>query len=304
VNVPLYLLCPLFGAAIYALSSLFLKRALSDGVSVWQTVHVSNLMIGAVTLPLFFMQRGAVDWGKIYEPLMVGACFFLGGVATSLAVRHGDVSLVTPLMGTKVVFVALGTMAMLGEKLPPLLIVAAGLTTVGIFVLGIPDLRGGKKFWPTVGITLFSAALFGFCDVLTQRWAEGFGRLAFVGCSSNGVALISLLFVAGSHVPGRTKFAWPGKGQRFWIWTSAFLVAFQAVMVGVSLASFDDATGINVVYASRGLWAIVWVALIGHWFANRERVDAGRMYLWRVAGAGMLTTAVILAVIARARMTA
>lgn len=300
MNLPLYLLLPLAAAIIFALSTLFLKRALQDGVRLIQSVHVSNFMVGAVTIPLFFFQREPVAWDHIYQPLLVSCCFFAAGVATVIAIRRGDVSLVTPLMGTKVVFVALGSVIALGEVLPPSLIFAAILTAAGILVLGIPDMKGGRNFGITTLYALGSAGLFGICDLMVQTWAPGFGRLAFIAVTSNGVALISLLAILRSHLPTGKPFVWPSGPNRYWIWMAALFVGLQAVIVGIALATFHDATGINVVYASRGLWAIALVALVGNWFGNTERSSSGKLYIFRVVGTIMLTSAIVLAVVARA----
>jgi len=300
VNLPVYLLLPLAAAIIFALSTLFLKRALKEGVRLMQSVHVTNIMVGLVTVPLFFLERDVVNWGQVYRPLGMSACFYLAGLATVVAIRYGDVSLVTPVMGTKVVFVALGSVLALGHSLPPSLIFAAVLTTSGIIVLGIPDMKMGQNFGKTLALALTSAGLFGACDLMVQTWAPEFGRLTFIAVTSNGVALISLAQILESHIRKQKPFVWPAGSHRFWIWMAAFLTGLQAVMVGISLASFNDATGINVVYASRGMWAIAFVGLIGGWFGNFERSSSGKLYIFRVLGTIMITTAIVMAVLARA----
>lgn len=299
--MPVYLLWPIVCGLTYSLSTLFLKRGLVEGARMRQAVHITNFAVGIVVCPLYFFQTGPVAWHLIWQPVLMSLFFYYGGWLTVWAMRYGDVSLVTPLMGTKVVFVALGAVIFLGEQLPLLLIIAAGLTAIGIFTLGIPDIaRTRATFGPATLLALLSVAMFACCDLMIKEWAKPFGQHAFIALASNGVAIISAIDVALRQLPGREKFVWPGKGTRFWIWGSALLISVQATALGVVLATTGDATGVNVVYASRGLWAIVLVWLIGHWFGNRERHSAGKFYVWRVVGAVMLTAAVIMAVIARA----
>ncbi len=298
--VPFYLLLPLGSAMMYALSTLFLKRGLKEGARLRQAVHVTNIAVGIVVCPLYFFQKDPVAWHLLWQPVSMSLVFYAAGWMTVWAMRQGDVSLVTPVMGTKVVFVALGAALLLDEQLPMLLIVAVVLTAAGIFVLGIPDLaKSHAKFGPATLLAMLSVSMFAACDLMVKQWAIPFGKHAFIAIASNGVGIISILDIALSRLPFRETYPPTTKETRFWIWSSAVLIALQAMVVGVVLAATGDATGVNVVYASRGLWAILLVWIVGHHFANHERHDAGKFYIWRVVGAAMLTLAVILAVVAR-----
>ena len=55
----------------------------------------------------------------------------------------------------------------------------------------------------------------------------------------------------------------PERGPRAWTVASGVIIAIQAIMIGLALGFFNDATGINVMYASRGLWAVVLVFWFG-----------------------------------------
>ncbi|MEM1295382.1 MAG: DMT family transporter [Verrucomicrobiota bacterium] len=299
-SVPFYLLLPLGSAMIYALSTLFLKRGLKEGARLRQAVHLTNIAVGIVVCPLYLFQKDPVVWNLIWQPIAMSFVFYGAGWMTVWAMRQGDVSLVTPVMGTKVVFVALGSAFLLGEELPLFLVVAVGLTAVGIFVLGIPDIaKSNATFGPAILLAMLSAMMFATCDLMVKEWAIPFGKHAFIAVASNGVAIISMLDIALSRLPGREPYPRAMPKTRFWIWGSALLTAMQALIIGVVLATTGDATGVNVVYASRGLWAILLVWAVGHHFANRERHEAGKFFVWRVVGASMLTLAVFLAVIAR-----
>jgi drug/metabolite transporter (DMT)-like permease len=86
-----------------------------------------------------------VHWELLHQPLLVMVAFFLGTWLTFVSIRLGDVSLVTPLMGTKVVFVAVGVVVFAG-KMPPLALwIAAGLTATGIFFMGVGDFGKAAK---------------------------------------------------------------------------------------------------------------------------------------------------------------
>ena len=297
--MPWYLLLPLCAAAIYAFSSVLIKRGLVQGVTMTQSFHWTNLAVGAVFAPLLLLETQEVRWELWWHPALVTCAFFLGTWLTFLSIRLGDVSLVTPLMGTKVVFVALGMVVMAGVVPPLVLWIAAGLTAVGIFLMGAGDFgKQAAGHAMAVGTALLSAAVFGICDVLVRMWSAEFGALTFLALSSMGVGFVSTVIWL---IQGRPSLKLPARSPKF-VFTGAVLVGVQAVMMGLALSYFDDATGINVAYASRGLWAIVLIALVGPRFGNHERHHSGRAFGWRIAGTVLLTVAIVLAVLARARM--
>jgi len=76
-------------------------------------------------------------------------------------------------------------------------------------------------------------------------------------------------------------------------------MAIQAVSLIAAIAIFRKATTSNVIYSARGLWSVLAVWIVGHWFANRERDQGGSVFRARLVGAGLLLAAVTLAVLAR-----
>lgn len=293
---PWYLLLPLSAAFLYAFSTVLIKRALRDGVTMDQSFHLTNLAVGLVFAPLLLFETAEVRWDLWLQPALVSLAFFLGTWLTFWSIRLGDVSLVTPLMGTKVVFVAVGVIVFTGKELPLILWIAAALTAIGIFLMGAGDFgKAARGHAMAVTAALLASAVFGACDVFVRLWSENFGAMTFLAISSIGVAVASLgmWFLQGRpslHLPkGTSRFAFGG----------AFLVGIQATLMGFALSFFDDATGINVAYASRGLWAIVLVAGIGPQLGNHERHASGAAFGWRVAGTILLTISIVLAVLAR-----
>ena len=76
---------------------------------------------------------------------------------------------------------------------------------------------------------------------------------------------------------------------------AAFL-GLQALLLVRTLGLYPDTTRINVVYNSRGLWGVVAVWLVGHWWGNTERHAGRAVFLWRMAGAALLLAAIVVAV--------
>lgn len=293
--MPYYLLLPLVAAIIYSLGSIVIKRALKEGVTMDQSFHITNLVLGLMFLPLLLLERSTVDWAQVWKPVLMGVAFFVGNWLSFQGIKRGDISLVTPLMGTKVVFVALGVVILTGKVPSVPLWIAAFFTAVGIFVMGIPNFKQGRHLYFTVGVTLASAAVFGVSDVLVSWWAADFGALTFLSVSSMSVVFFTtVLWLIQKRPSMKLK-----RGQKSWAWWAGILVGIQAIGMGIALSFFDDATGINVVYASRGLWAIVLVVFLGTALGNREHKDSGKAFWWRIIGTVILTVAIVIAVVDR-----
>ena len=126
----------------------------------------------------------AVEWWRV---AVVSVLLYAGNLCTFAAVRRGDVSMVTPVLGTKVVFVALGVLAISGASLSAGLWVAAGLATLGILVMSRSDLKHGAANGAAIGLCLLASLFFGLTDVLIAEWVPKYGipltRLALRLCA-------------------------------------------------------------------------------------------------------------------------
>lgn len=295
--MPYYLLLPLAAAIIYSLGSIVLKRSLAEGVSLDQSFHLTNICLGICFLPLLLLETQPVEWRHIGKPIAMGAAFFVGNWLTFLAICRGDVSLVTPVLGTKVVFVAIGVTLLTGAAPTPPLWLAAVLAMAGIFLMSLTDIRGGQKVGFTIAVTLVSAVFFGLNDVIVAIWAEEFGVYSFLAIGSMTVTILTLTWWV---CQGRPSLRLNG-AKRNWMVAGAILISIQAVAIGIALGAFRDPTGVNVVYASRGIWIILMLIIFGTALGNREHRAAGRGFIWRVCGTLVLTAAIIIAVIERAK---
>lgn len=295
-GVPFYLLMPLAAAIIYSAASMFLKKALTDGMSPIGCFHVNNWAGLLFFLPLAFFENKPMDWPHAYQPICLGVLFFVGGWFTFIAMTRGDVSLVTPVLGSKVVFVALGSALFIADRMPLLMWVSAVITTAGIFLMSATDLktpRGGHLAGP-VALALISAACFALCDVFVQRWAPPFGAKRFLVICTTTTGLLSLVSLL---LPSRPRMAWNSAMR--WTLGGSLLIAIQAMLIALALAQFGDALGVNVVYATRGLWILLIVAAFGPLIGNLERRESGTAFGVRIAAACLLLVGVVCAVMGR-----
>jgi hypothetical protein len=64
-----------------------------------------------------------------------------------------------------------------------------------------------------------------------------------------------------------------------------------------SISVYGQATSANVLYSSRGLWSVVAVWGIGHWFTNREQHLGARVLVWRLVGAILMVAALMMVLV-------
>jgi drug/metabolite transporter (DMT)-like permease len=296
MHVPAYLILPAAAAVIYTISSLLFKRGYEEGAGTLATFHWSNLISMPVFLPLFFIHPGPFPVTEWWRPGLVAALMYIGTWITFVAIRRGDVSMVTPILGTKVVLVAVALVAISGNGPGTGLWVAAFLATAGIFIIGKGDWRPGKAHGGAILLCLGSALLFSVSDVLISHWAGNYGGTAFLAALPQFFGLFSLLSLLGAK-PGTMHLA---SGARRWTVSACLLLAVQGMAMGLALVFFQDPTGVNILYSTRGLWAVLLVWCAGSWFASRERERAGRTtMILRLAGTLFITAGVVIAVIAR-----
>jgi drug/metabolite transporter (DMT)-like permease len=288
----MHLLLPLLAAIFFALGSMVFKRAYEEGAGVVHAVVVNNILLAVVFLPLFAFEPGPVRWSQWSLPLLTGAAFAAGHFLNVLSLKVGDVSVATPLLGAKVIFVAILARLIFGWPLSTMQWFAAALTTVGVFLMGVTDFKPDRRAGLTTLLALGCAAAFSLTDVMIQSWATDFGVFNFLPLQFIALALFSMATIPlfGLRSLRAPRKAWP------WIFAAAALSGIQAILVTATIGIWRDAAAVNVVYATRGIWSVALVWCIGHWLRNTERHTAGpRAMAIRSLGAALILVSVVLA---------
>jgi hypothetical protein len=104
--------------------------------------------------------------------------------------------------------------------------------------------------------------------------------------------LLSLLLILKFRAP---LSALPRQTWK-WLIPAACLLAVQSVLFVGTLAVYGKATIVNVIYSSRGLLGVVLVWLVGHWFSNLEQALGRRALAWRLLGAALMLSAILLVI--------
>lgn len=289
MNDMLPTLLPLLAALVYVVGALLAKRASEFGVGIWRTAFIANF-ISAALFALLLPFGGTVHANLLWQPALVAVFYLLGQFLNFLALQHGDVSVATPVMGLKIILVAGFTTLLLTSNVSVKLWIAAGLSSVAIALLNRADGTPHHHVGRTILYAGSSATMFAVFDVLVQKWSPAWGLGRFLPVMLGFTALFSFVFVPFFHAPLREvpRVAWP------WLLGGCGFIGLQSLIFVSAIAQFGSATTANVIYSSRGLWSVVAVWAIGHWFANREQHLGAAVLRWRLAGAVLMMAAIAL----------
>ncbi len=287
-------LFPLIAALLYAFGALVLKRSSDLGVGLWRTTFVANLIVAGLFSFLWLLGGPPVERELLWQPGLIAMCLFVGQISQFLALEKGDVSVAVPVFGLKVILVAFFTPILIGDPVSVKLWVAAFLSVLGITFLNQKDAgRPHRHLLITFVAGGVGAAAFAVFDVLVQKWGPywGVGRLLPCIFWINALLSFGLVFRFSAPLSAIRPRAWP------WLVSGSVLLGSQSIIFVSTLAIFGKATSANIVYASRGLLSVVLVWMIGHWFMNAEQHLGPKVMRWRLAGALLMMSAIVLVVV-------
>lgn len=287
-------LIPLICAWVYVLGALAVKRAGELGVGVWRTSFLSNWTIALIFVPVWFWQHGrifpAIDY---WQPLLTATLFIVGQVLTFFALSRGDVSIVTPVLGTKVILVALFSSMLRIGHVPLKWWLGAACSTLAILLLHLSAGKNRRSVLAPAMFAFCSAAAFGLNDVLLQKWIPVWGIGSFFPPMFLMVAVISFGFVPFFSAPlGRLN----GSMWR-WVGPGVVLMGLNNGGIVFAIGLMGSATAVNILYSSRGLFSVAAVWLIGHWFHSEEKNLELSVLRWRLLGAGLMGAAIVLVLV-------
>lgn len=280
-------------ALIYVSAALSLKRSAEAGAGLLHSSFVSNIVAAIAfqaLLPLGGDWQPFTEW---YQPLLVALLYIAGQVLALWSLQRGDVSIATPVLGVKILLVALFTAIIARQNVSWQLWVAAAMSTCGIACLNHSGAhKTGHGVGVTIGTAAGAAAAFAVFDVLVQQWSPRWGIGRFLPATIGLVGLLSIPMLLRFPSPYR---ALPRPAKR-WLLGGSVMLAAQSLLFVSSLGHFGEAAASNVVYSSRGAWSVAAVALLGRWLKSSE-THLGRSILWwRFAGALLMFAAIVLLV--------
>ena len=292
-GIDMELLLPFLSGLVYVVGVLLLKRASEMGVDVWRATRFCNWSISVMFVPVTLLGGSITSWGLWWQPALTGFLFVVGQVFSLLALKVGDVSVATPVLGVKILLVGILATVLAGERLGASLWIAAALSSAAIALLHAGGGGAHRRVGTTILLSGLAAVIYALFDVLVQKWSPNWGAGRFLPVMMGFVALFSFAVRAPNAVPK----AQPGAGG--WLAGGAAFLGLQGLMFVTAVAIYANVTVANVLYSSRGLWSVVAVWLVGHWFGNREQHLGGRVIGWRMVGAALMLVAIVLVVMSR-----
>jgi drug/metabolite transporter (DMT)-like permease len=248
-------------------------------------------LIGAVLFQTWLLHGGEpFTAANITHAVLAGTAFFIGQVFTFVAISRGDISIATPVLGTKVIFVALLVFVTGGEELGWKLWVATFLTTLALALLGGEWRANRERLLVSVGFAFLASIAFAATDVMQQLWARSFGFGHFGPVMFATVGVLSFTLIPFFSAPLRQM----PRPMVVWAFGGGLLLTVQAMGIAYCIAVYHEVTVTNVLYNTRGLWSVALVWVVGHWFANSEKQVGGAIMSRRLIGALILLAAVYL----------
>lgn len=283
-------------ALTYVVSALMLKRANELGVGVWRISFLANWALFLVFLPGWLMHggEGLRPWTDYWQPAANALLFLAGQMFIFYALQEGDVSVTTPVMGSKVLMVALLSHLLRAGEVPWQWWVGAALSTAAVALLhfGEHPLKRAH-LGRTVFLAAMSALSFSLCDVVLQKWVGAWGSGNYLPPMFLFCALYTFAFVPRFRAPlvSLQRPAWS------WAVGGAALLAVTNAGIALSIAVWRAATSVNIIYSLRGLVSVVLVWAVGHWFASSEQHLSPRVLRARLLGAACMLGAIVLVLV-------
>ena len=283
-NSPAFILA-LSAGFLYACSALLCKRGLELGSGTLRSLVYSNLVMSACFLPYPFFSRNSLSLEFVFYGSLLGLLFFLSQMLCFLSLKRGDASLMTPIMGSKPVFVAIfvAALGLTPNNLTPSIWIAVALATISIALIGWPSKRADFSL---VGIFLAvtGASGFGLLDSLVPFFTHQSDPFFLLFIVFGSVGLFSILLIPwteGSFITYRSE-------SDFWMWLSALPMGGQAICMSMAIGFYQIPTQANIFYAGRGFWSVILVALFGGLLGLREGKSSRTLLFRRMTGALLL----------------
>ncbi len=273
----------------YAIAATLSKHALAQGAGILRLSFVANWLFLPVFALLLIGHEFSFPLSYIGFPLLTGLFFFLGQMFTFAAIRLGDISLQTPVMGTKTVFVVLIALALGTEPISKSIILAAVVSMFGVALLGFSG-GGARRVGMTLCLALLSSLFFAATDMMVSAYGSQFNASVFIFIVILVNAVLSLLLVPFFDEPliKMPKAAWT------WVLVAGVIMAAQALLLNYTLAHYQNAAVFNVVYSTRGLWSVVIGVALAYFLRMPTKKGDGRLWVMRLTGALMMCAAILI----------
>lgn len=311
--MPYHLLFPLFSSVCFVFGMMLAKQAIDRGVSPWTGTFLGNLWLALFWGGIAFVRQSVIPSAGWADAAIIGLMFVFGQVFTYLAFQFGDVSVATPIFGVKVLMVAALTSVLDGSRVSAAIWIAGTLASAGVILIqwngrkskfadtddaaattarATATATAARRNRLTIILALSAAFSLSLFDVCLQKWARDWNSYDFLPVMFGTAGVLSLLLLPWVTLPKRIVQLKAGR----WILAGTILMALQAMSMCFSLAEYQDAPRINIVYALRGMWGVLLAWAFAKTLGTKESEVGRSVMLRRLAGSVLLTVAVLMAI--------
>lgn len=288
-----YSVC-LFSSIAYTFATVFSKRSLLGGVGLLRTIFVTNVFSFSIQgLIVLFSGESIPSLNSMVIPLISGVFFFFGQILNLISLKYGDVTIQVPLLGIKVVFVAIFLAIFTSKGVSIEVVIASILCTLAVFILGMSSIKFSKAMLYTILFSICTQAMFAGCDCLLQKRSENIGVMWFLFSINISVMILSLFMIPFFK---QSLFSIPKKILP-WTLLGSFLMSIQAILLGAMMGIFRIVAEGNIIYSTRGLWSILFVGLLGKYIGIADDNVSGKLLIKRSIGATLLLLAVVIVIL-------
>ncbi len=257
------------------------KRGLELGAGTVRSLIFSNWIMAFFFIPYPFIQGSIPAATDLLNGILLGTIFSISQATCFFALQKGDASMVTPIMGSKSIFVALFVVAFGLTGTPSSgTWIAVILAAIAVGLIAWPQ-KKEKGSLLAISLGILTAAGFGLTDALVPHLAQQStpAHVIFVMFITVGVGSCFLLpFVKDNF------FYFEKKADR-WLLASCIPMGVQAVLMSLAMGFYQVPAEANVFYACRGIWAIILASLIGNQIGLREGKMSKSLLIRRLIGA-------------------
>ena len=284
------LLLPVAAAAAYCLSVLFVKASTADDkLSPTSILAMTNFLMFLAFLPTLVCNWQSVNPRLLWQPLLTGVLFAIGNWATFLCSHKGEVSLMTPIMGIKILLGILFLHIIVGGETPKSLIFAGLLCCAAVFIMGYSKsdtTPRGKRLW-TYALAAIACISYAMCDVLFQKFSGNFDGMIILSINNIVLAILSVPYIKTLCRDFRNT----DKKTLLLGAFSAILMTAEAVLMVIAIIGEVGAGLCNILYNTRGIMSVLLILAAGHINPSLRELNKAST-LRRLTGSAMIMLAV------------
>ena len=250
--------------------------------------HLVQGVVSAVLLAVFW-REDIPPLEEYWRPLLgFTVSYLIGHTALLAATRYADASRISPLLGFKVVILALIAVSFAGQTLVFRQWVAVVMTVAGVLIV---NYTGGQIPWRALVSVVVACVAYSISDLFARAHIEALAPLPPIWA---GVFVTFMCYVCCCAF-ALAVFPWLGS-RKLDDWrasipyTAVWFVAQLLLFISIALAGV---VLMNICQATRAIWSVVLGAMVASWgLQHLEQKTTRSVFVRRIAAAVMIVAAI------------